>query len=205
MSGITIRPGTAGDLEALVALHEEGFAAEENIVTALGDDAVRAAYRWLLKDPGAVVLVAEEDGLPVGFTSLVDRPYTRSLLLYVLPHALRAIVRRPRLMVDPVLRARLRRLFRSGDAPLPDGAHIAYTAVAPGSRGRGVGGRLKDASIEWCRDRGIERMITGVHESNEPSRRMNERAGFAEVPELRRGDMLIYVLPIGPVAEAADE
>ena len=68
--------------------------------------------------------------------------------------------------------------------------------MAPEARGRGVGGRLKDASIDWCRARSIERMITGVHESNEPSRRMNERAGFAEVPELKRGDMLIYVLPI---------
>lgn len=204
MTEITIAEATRDHLGSIVRLHMDALPTDENIVTALGPGAVRSAYRWFLDDGGAVVLAAFREGQLIGFTSMVDRPYSSRLLLRVLPRAVAALLCHPSLLAKPVLRKRMARLFRRNGQPLPEGAHVAYTAVAAEERGRGVGAALKDASIRWCRDRGIERMITGIHEDNLASRRMNEKAGFTEAPEYRSDDMLIFVLPIERSVASSD-
>ena len=196
MTDVIVAQGTTADLEEIVGIHLRAFAPDENVATALGPGTLRAVYRWFMADPGAVVLLARSHGTPVGFTSLVDRSYTIPLGVRVLPHAAAALVRHPGIVASPLFRSRLARLANVFGRDRLDGARIAYTAVVPDARGRGVGGRLKEASIEWCRERGIPRMITGIRVSNTASRRMNERAGFTEVPELRHGDMLIYALSV---------
>lgn len=197
MDGVRVIPGTTDHVDALVRLHLAAFPAADNVVSALGPGAVRAAYRWFVERPDAVVLVATGGDGVVGFTSLAEGSYEGRLMARVLPRALAAAVRRPSILIAPAVRERAARLLRRGGPELPEGARVAYTAVDPDARGRGVASALKQASIEWCRGRGIERMVTGLHRDNLASRRMNERAGFVEVPELRRGDMLIFVLPVG--------
>jgi ribosomal protein S18 acetylase RimI-like enzyme len=51
--------------------------------------------------------------------------------------------------------------------------------VAPGERGRGVGWRLLDASVEALRAHGVRRAILWVVEVNSPARAFYERQGWA--------------------------
>ena len=205
MIDIAVVEGSHQHLDAIVRIHLEALPADDNIVSAMGPGAVRAAHQWFLKDAGAVVLVATSEGRSIGFTSIADRPYLRTLLMRMLPRVLATLVLRPRLFREPVVRDRMARLRRRGRPEVPDGAYVAYIAVAAEARSRGVGAVLTAASIEWCRDRRIERLIAGVHRDNLASRRMHERAGFAEVPEYRDGDMLIYVLPIAGSTGQVDD
>lgn len=62
-----------------------------------------------------------------------------------------------------------------------EGSHATVSlAVAPGLRGRGLGGRILDALRDWTRRaRFAERLIAFVREDNLTSLRLFERAGYA--------------------------
>lgn len=196
MSEVSIVTATEEHLDDIVALHMESFPPDRNIVTAMGPAAVRRTYRWFMRHPGAVLFVALDEGRLVGLNAIAARAYARRLSVWVLPWAIAGTLRHPGLLFSKVLHRRAARLFPRSRPPLPPGARGAYIAVAFDARNRGIGGALKRAQIDWARDQGAERLIAGVHRDNLASRRIQERAGYVEVPELRRGDMLTYVLPV---------
>lgn len=57
-------------------------------------------------------------------------------------------------------------------------AFVAYMAVEPSARGRGIGTQLLAAAEEAARERGLPYMGLMVTEENEAARRLYERAGF---------------------------
>jgi GNAT superfamily N-acetyltransferase len=50
----------------------------------------------------------------------------------------------------------------------------------PDPRGGGVGPALLDAVAGWARDRGCDRLVLSVTESNETARRFYEECGFVD-------------------------
>ncbi len=69
-------------------------------------------------------------------------------------------------------------------------AHVYAMWVAPDARGAGVGRALLDAVAAWARDRGCDRLVLSVTESNESARRFYATDGFDDTGErlpLREG------------------
>jgi len=59
-------------------------------------------------------------------------------------------------------------------------AHVYAMWVAPDARGAGVGRALLDAVAGWARDRGCDRLVLSVTESNETARCFYEECGFVD-------------------------
>jgi putative acetyltransferase len=59
---------------------------------------------------------------------------------------------------------------------------IAKMAVAPAARGRGLGDRLMEASIEFARETGANRVIIVSNTVLAPAIRLYRKHGFVEVP-----------------------
>lgn len=57
-------------------------------------------------------------------------------------------------------------------------AFVAYTAVEPASRGRGVGRALLDAAEQRARKMGLQYLSLMVTDDNAPARALYDRAGF---------------------------
>jgi GNAT superfamily N-acetyltransferase/acyl-coenzyme A thioesterase PaaI-like protein len=62
--------------------------------------------------------------------------------------------------------------------------HIGILAVSREGEGRGVGGALLEASDDWARSRGFEKITLAVFEGNRHARSVYARRGF--VPEVLR-------------------
>ncbi|HTJ25696.1 MAG TPA: GNAT family N-acetyltransferase [Candidatus Limnocylindria bacterium] len=86
------------------------------------------------------LLIADEDGSPVGFL----------VLLYDLPD----------------------------EVTLTAQAFVAYTAVEPFARGRGVGRALLEAAEAAAREAGLQYVSLMVTEDNDAARALYDRAGF---------------------------
>jgi ribosomal protein S18 acetylase RimI-like enzyme len=67
----------------------------------------------------------------------------------------------------------------------PGVAHVYAMWVATDARNAGVGRALIDAVTGWARDRGCERLVLSVTESNAAARAFYEARGFAETGERR--------------------
>ena len=84
----------------------------------------------------------------------------------------------------------------------PGVAHVYAMWVAPDARGTGVGRALLEAVADWARDRGCERLVLQVTETNETARRFYAACGFAETgvrEPLREGseqDVLVLSRPL---------
>lgn len=69
-------------------------------------------------------------------------------------------------------------------------SHVYAMWVAPDARCAGVGRALLDAVAAWARDRGCDRLVLSVTESNEVARRFYGACGFVDTGErgsLREG------------------
>jgi GNAT superfamily N-acetyltransferase len=72
-------------------------------------------------------------------------------------------------------------------------AHVYAMWVAPDARGAGVGHALLHAVADWARDRGCDRLVLSVTESNETARRFYDACGFVDTGEreaLREGSRM---------------
>jgi GNAT superfamily N-acetyltransferase len=69
---------------------------------------------------------------------------------------------------------------RSADEP---DAHLYGMWVDPAWRGRGVGGSLVHAVVDWARSWGARAVLLGVTERNDGAARFYERLGFEDTGE----------------------
>jgi GNAT superfamily N-acetyltransferase len=65
----------------------------------------------------------------------------------------------------------------------PGEAEFRMLAVAPGHRGRGVGGRLVRACLDLARTEGATGLALSSLEAMRPAHRIYERMGFQRAPE----------------------
>ena len=61
-----------------------------------------------------------------------------------------------------------------------DGAHLRWFIADPEIAGHGVGGRLMDAAMGFCRDRGYTRLWLTTFAGLDAARRLYDRHGFVE-------------------------
>jgi GNAT superfamily N-acetyltransferase len=64
-------------------------------------------------------------------------------------------------------------------------AYVTNVYVQPAARGQGVGGRLLDAALRWCRESGVDSIILWATPA---SRTLHARHGFREPEELMEAD-----------------
>jgi GNAT superfamily N-acetyltransferase len=67
-----------------------------------------------------------------------------------------------------------------------DGAHLRWFIVSDALRGRGIGNRLMDAAVDFCRARGYRKVHLWTFAGLNAARHLYEKAGFQLVDE-RRG------------------
>jgi GNAT superfamily N-acetyltransferase len=68
-------------------------------------------------------------------------------------------------------------------------AHLSVLAVEKRAEGKGVGSALLDASEQWARSRGSDRLTLSALVTNSRARSLYERRGFG-------GEYIRYVLPL---------
>ena len=67
-----------------------------------------------------------------------------------------------------------------------DGAHLRWIIMSDALRGKGIGNRLINTAIDFCRDRGYKRVYLWTFEGLSAARHLYEKTGF-ELVEQRRG------------------
>ena len=67
-----------------------------------------------------------------------------------------------------------------------EGAHLRWFIVSDALRGKGIGNRLIDTAITFCRNEGHKKMVLWTFEGLEAARHLYEKKGFKLVEE-RKG------------------
>ena len=65
-------------------------------------------------------------------------------------------------------------------------AELIRIAVAPSSRGRGAAGKIMEHILVFAAEKGCEKMMLEVRESNEAARGLYKKYGFSEI-SVRKG------------------
>jgi GNAT superfamily N-acetyltransferase len=67
-----------------------------------------------------------------------------------------------------------------------EGAHLRWFIVSESFQGRGIGGKLMDVAIDYCRKNGYKRVSLWTFEGLKAARHLYEKTGFRLIEE-RRG------------------
>lgn len=182
---VEIRAATRGDVEAISAVHEAAFPGF--FMTLLGRAFLRAYYRGVLEFDAGELLVAEQDGRPVGFAAGFvdpDRFYRRMAARgwRFVPPLATGLARRPWLLGRVLRRGRsvgMRGRSRPSRPADVSGCELASLAVLPTARGRGIGRRLVAAFLEAARRRRADRVrLTTDARHNDAVNRFYLGSGF---------------------------
>jgi glycosyltransferase involved in cell wall biosynthesis/ribosomal protein S18 acetylase RimI-like enzyme len=172
---VTFRLATMNDVPALARMHSTAI--DSGFLPTLGLGFMRRLYRALVSDPDAVVVVADDNGVAVGFVAGVSDTgafYRR----FVRRHGVQAgFTALPRLVRPSVLRRAwetLRYERTDGDVP----AELLSMAVDDAYRGRGIGYRLGVGFLEEMRDAGPVKVVVGPE--NEVAIGVYRKMGFAD-------------------------
>jgi ribosomal protein S18 acetylase RimI-like enzyme len=188
-SELRIAPLVRGDLPAVATIHERAW--PESAITALGTEAIRRYYAWLLEGPhDAALMGAWQGDRLVGFCAAgvfrgamngFLRENRRYLALRVVTHPslLRSPLVRDRLKqaVQITLRfSRLRRTRKTGGGSSSFG--VLAIATDPTVRGAGAGRALMLEAEGRARRIGHPRMVLSVHVDNARAIRFYEQLGW---------------------------
>ncbi len=184
-AGISVRPGTEADAGFAALLHATSIV--EGFLPTLGTGFLRRLYRTVARHPGSILLVAEQDGRPLGFlagTEDVGVLYKEFSLRDGLVAGL---------LAAPRLAASWRKVWETLRYPVAEAdyprAELLAMAVDPTARGRGVGRRLVEELLEELSRRGVRQARVMVASNNPRAIGLYEAAGFRPAArlELHRG------------------
>jgi glycosyltransferase involved in cell wall biosynthesis/ribosomal protein S18 acetylase RimI-like enzyme len=195
VGSVSIRRATSGDAGALARAHR--LAHPQAFLPMLGEPFLRQLYQVFTRDPGAVALVAEQEGRMIGFaTGVLSTPafYRR----FLRQRGVRAAIAAAPQLLRPGI---VRRVLETARYPervraLPD-PEFTTLAVASGVRARGLGGALAEEIVTALADRGAHAVRGTVSFDNEPMNRMMRRVGFEQVGETSLHDgrrSILYVI-----------
>lgn len=200
---VPIRFATLDDTEDLLALHLRSFTPEKHLAVRLGESYMRAVYRWFIASDETFTIVAEENGKILGFTTICDRSYNRPMLRATWSHALAALLKRPLMAFHRDLAGRfLVNVFRKrgvgegNSSQEKDVAHLAFIAVSPEARGKGVGASILYFGKSETFKRNRKALRAGVYKQNIASIRMFSKCGFSEVLGIDTPKVLFMETPL---------
>jgi hypothetical protein len=199
----TVRLATNADVDAMVRLHLGTFSPAEHLGSLLGPAFVRASYVWHVTDESAYVLVAELGDALVGLLGMCDRSFTGPMLRGCARTLVAALGRRPKLLIDRRLWARLARANASPDwvkrfCATAGVAQMSIGAVDANLRGRSVFSTLIGSCEAMSRQRGLVAIRAGVYRSNSQCQRAFQRNGWTEVDALACDETVYFVRVLNP-------
>lgn len=188
MESLTIRITAGHDIPAVAAIHAAAF--PDFFLTRLGPAFVRNYYRQVVEFDAGWLLIAERDGLPIGFVAGFaepDRFYAglkRRPWRFLLPLAF-GLARRPWLLSRILRRGAavaLRGDGRPDDCGTIGDCELSSLAVLPGMQGQGVGLRLVAAFVQVAQahQASLIRLTTDARD-NDAVNAFYARAGFSLV------------------------
>lgn len=174
--GTLIRRGIGADARDLARLHADGMPGA--FLPSLGDAFMRRMYRAMVKDPDAIVVVADLEGRVVGFATGV-RSVKSFYRRFALRHGVQAaVVTAPRLIrASTFRRVSETARYPVGTGGLPD-AELLSIAVAPAFRRTGVGRRLADEVLRGLARGGVRELKVVVGPDNPTANAFYEDLGF---------------------------
>jgi len=169
-----VRVGTEADVNFAAAMHASEIS--EGFLPTLGRAFLARLYRRMVRSPDSFLLIADDGGVPVGFIAGSEdvRALYRAFLwrdgvaaaLRALPRVVRSVPR-----VVETLR------YPAGSNDLP-AAELLAIAVAPGSRGHGIGRTLVEALTAEFGRRRVDAVRVVVGADNAGAVRLYEACGF---------------------------
>ncbi len=179
---IEFRDVRKNDLNRLCALHAQSFPGF--FLTSLGPRFLRLLYAAFAREQDGICIVAEDQGLIVGFAAGTTAPdvfFRRLLRRQGWRFALAAI---PGLLRNPgfVARKCLGAVFYRGDQPtgLPSAGLLSSLAVSPDFGGKGIGQQLVRAFADAAQKRGCSALYLTTDETgNDRVNRFYAKCGFA--------------------------
>jgi glycosyltransferase involved in cell wall biosynthesis/ribosomal protein S18 acetylase RimI-like enzyme len=172
--GVTFRRATIEDVPALARMHSTAI--DSGFLPTLGRRFMVRLYRALVSDPDAVVVVADDNGVAIGFVAGV--PDTGAFYRrFVRRHGAGAgFAALPRLIRPSVLRRAWETLrYEGAGGEIP--AELLSMAVDDAYRGRGVGYELGARFLEEMRDVGAVKVVVGAE--NQVAIGVYRKVGFA--------------------------
>jgi glycosyltransferase involved in cell wall biosynthesis/L-amino acid N-acyltransferase YncA len=184
LRGIGIRRARTADVSSMVRLHATDLPTAFH--TMLGEGFLRQLFLAQVRDPGCVALVAERDGVVVGYASAMAsmRSFRRRFLLR---HGLVAgVLATPKLVRPGVLRRVIETLrYPEQTYGLPD-AEMAFIGVQP-RMPFGVGTELCRGLLDGLADQGVRRAKGFVGRDNRAMNVLVRRLGFQ-----LRGEVMLH-------------
>ncbi len=187
-----IRPLGVDDrdcIRQLVTLHTSAFPGF--FLTSLGPRFLRLLYAGFTREPNGICIVAEDEGVIVGFaagTTVPDVFFGRLLRRQGWRFALAAV---PGMLRNPLFVARkcLGALFYRGEQPtgLANAGLLSSLAVSPTCGGKGLGQKLVLAFAEEARRQGCSAIYLTTDEvDNERVNRFYAKCGFELLDTFKR-------------------
>lgn len=194
---MNIRKATINDLEKITDLHCRSFKPDDHVPMILGQNYVKATYRWLITSKIAYVLVADIEDSLAGLVAVCDGPFTKPMFFACLPEFFLSLLSKPKRIFSAQL---WKRLFRQPGSvksnkyieDLPGFAQMTIGAVDSKYRGLGVFGELIDMTKEVSKSRGSKAIRAGIYEKNTSSRRVFIKAGWKEMDDFKTEDTVFY-------------
>ena len=180
MVSTLIRRATAKDIARVLELHCSVFNVNTNYLLLLGRGFLQRFLAWYCATGDAFMLVAEGPSGIAGYIAVHHGPYYRAIRANW-PSALLGFVAHPTLAFHPMIIRRLRALLSATARPrgVPtQRACLAYLAVDPAMRVKGLAPALVQAALNECRSRGWYDVVTSMHTENLRARSLYAMLGF---------------------------
>lgn len=177
-----MRLATSRDARALAELHASQIAT--GFLPLLGRGFMKVLYQALIAWKGAVVLVVDDGGGPVGFTAAVEDVgefYSHFSRHYGLRAGLAAL---PRLIRPSNLR-RAWETFRYGQDQVDVPAELLSMVVAPRARGKGLSLILGARLLDDLSRRGVPAVKVTVGSENETAIAAYRKMGFTDTERIQ--------------------
>jgi ribosomal protein S18 acetylase RimI-like enzyme len=171
---VNVRVGTEADVDFAAAMHAAQIS--EGFLPTLGHAFLARLYRRIVRSEQSFLLVADDDGVPVGFVAGsedVGALYRAFILRDGVAASLRAlprVVRSARRVIETLR-------YPSGPTDLP-AAELLAIAVAPACRGRGIGRALVEALTTELGRRRVDAVRVVVGADNAGAVHLYETCGF---------------------------
>jgi ribosomal protein S18 acetylase RimI-like enzyme len=186
-----IRKASITDIDILVSLHLQCFDKKTHLIVGLGRSYIRAMYKWFIISCETFILVAEHQSYIVGLIAGSDGSYNRPMLRGTILFVVFGILKHPLLLFNKEFLKRAIKILLGqkivGEICRNEKgiAYLAFAAIRPSYRGKGLGDVLYRNAIIECIKRGCKRIRGGVRPKDNPGpTKILSGYGFTKEKEL---------------------